>query len=168
MADENGTTAVDETKPNGEGETTEVDWESKYNELKKHSREWERKAKANKDAADELARLKESQLSETDRLKQQLAEATARADSLQAERDHAAWVADAARETGVPADVLAMVGATDGDDLLEKAKSIALHLKREEPKTAVPTVLGDSTHPDHKGMPKGAKADFIEFMDKLR
>ena len=33
MADENGTTAVDETKPNGEGETMEVDWESKYNEL---------------------------------------------------------------------------------------------------------------------------------------
>ena len=29
MADENGTTAVDETKPNGEGETAEVDWESK-------------------------------------------------------------------------------------------------------------------------------------------
>ena len=84
MADENGTTAVDETKPNGEGEPAEVDWESKYNELKKHSREWERKAKANKDAADELARLKESQLSETDKLKQQLAEATARADGLQA------------------------------------------------------------------------------------
>lgn len=168
MADENGTTAVDETEPNGEGKPAEVDWESKYNELKKHSREWERKAKANKDAADELARLKESQLSETERLQKQLAEATARVDSLQAERDHAAWVADAARETGVPADVLALVGATDGDDLLEKAKSIASHLEREEPKTAVPTVLGDSTHPDHKGMPKGAKADFIEFMDKLR
>mgnify|MGYP004642272129 FL=1 len=167
MADENGTTVVDETKPNGEGAPAPTDWEAKYNELKKHSREWERKAKANKDAADELAALKESQMSETDRLKQQLTEMTAKADGLQAERDRAAWVADAARATGVPTDVLNLVGATDGDDMLEKARAIAAQLKQGEPRAAVPTVLGDSTHPDHMAAPKGAKADFIEFMSKL-
>lgn len=156
---ENDPTKVVEVEPNG-GETT--DWEAKYNEMKQHSREWERKAKANKEAADELAALKESQMSEQERLQKQLDEATARADALQEEKDRRQWVDDAATETGVPAEILSLIAATDRDDLMSKAAGLKDRLAVNGQPT-VPVVLGDGKHADVKET-GSAKDDFAQFM----
>ncbi len=157
---ENDQTEVVEVEPNGADETT--DWEAKYNEMKQHSREWERKAKANKEAADELAALKESQMSEQERLQKQLDEATARANALQAEKDRRQWVDDAATETGVPAEILSLIAATDRDDLMSKAAGLKGRLAANGQPT-VPVVLGDGKHADVKET-GSAKDDFAQFM----
>ena len=157
---ENDQTEVVEVEPNGADETT--DWDAKYNEMKQHSREWERKAKANKEAADELAALKESQMSEQERLQKQLDEATARANALQAEKDRRQWVDDAATETGVPAEILSLIAATDRDDLMSKAAGLKGRLAANGQPT-VPVVLGDGKHADVKET-GSAKDDFAQFM----
>lgn len=156
---ENDPTKVVEVEPNGD-ETT--DWEAKYNEMKQHSREWERKAKANKEAADELAALKESQMSEQERLQKQLDEATARANALQEEKDRRQWVDDAATETGVPAEILSLIAATDRDDLMSKAAGLKDRLAVNGQPT-VPVVLGDGKHADIEET-GSAKDDFAQFM----
>ena len=150
-----------QAKPNGEA-TPSVDWEAKYNELKKHSREWEKLAKQHKGAADELAALKESQMSESERLQKQLADATARADALQAEKDRTAWVAEASKATGVPADLLSLISASDRDDLMSKAEGLKDRFSTSTNAT-VPVVLGDGKHADIKET-GSAKDDFSRFM----
>ncbi len=159
--DETDNKTDEQTEPNGEA-TQPVDWEAKYNELKKHSREWEKLAKQRKGAADELAALKESQMSESEKLQKQLADATARADALQAEKDRTAWVNEAAEATGVPADLLSLISASDRDDLMSKAEG--LKDRYAAPNTAtVPVVLGDGKHADIKET-GSAKDDFSRFM----
>lgn len=161
MDEEKNDQATEGQQPNGAQEP--MDWEAKCNELKKHSREWERKAKANKEAADELATLKESQLSETEGLQKQLSEATARADALQAEKDRRKWVDDAAKATGVPSDVLALIAADDRDDLMAKAEGLKGRLAAKEQPT-VPVVLGDGKRADIQKTGVSAKDDFAQFM----
>lgn len=159
--DETNNKMDEQAEPNGEA-TPSVDWEAKYNELKKHSREWEKLAKQRKGAADELAALKESQMSESEKLQKQLADATARADALQAEKDRTAWVAEASKATGVPADLLSLISASDRDDLMSKAEG--LKDRYAAPNTAtVPVVLGDGKHADIKET-GSAKDDFSRFM----
>ena len=159
--DETNKKMDEQAEPNGEA-TQPVDWEAKYNELKKHSREWEKLAKQRKGAADELAALKESQMSESEKLQKQLADATARADALQAEKDRTAWVNEAAEATGVPADLLSLISASDRDDLMSKAEG--LKDRYAAPNTAtVPVVLGDGKHADIKET-GSAKDDFSRFM----
>ena len=159
--DETDNKTDEQAKPNGEA-AQPVDWEAKYNELKKHSREWEKLAKQRKGAADELAALKESQMSESEKLQKQLADATARADALQAEKDRTAWVNEAAEATGVPADLLSLISASDRDDLMSKAEG--LKDRYAAPNTAiVPVVLGDGKHADIKET-GSAKDDFSRFM----
>lgn len=159
--DETDNKTDEQAEPNGEA-AQPVDWEAKYNELKKHSREWEKLAKQRKGAADELAALKESQMSESEKLQKQLADATARADALQAEKDRTAWVAEASKATGVPADLLSLISASDRDDLMSKAEG--LKDRYAAPNTAtVPVVLGDGKHADIKET-GSAKDDFSRFM----
>ena len=160
MADDQNNTGTQQVDPNGD--TAHVDWEAKYNEMKQHSREWERKAKANKDAADELAALKEAQMSEQEKLKQQLADATARADALQAEKDKKQWIDEVSTETGVPSDLLELISASDRDDLMSKAEKLSDKYSTKEQPT-VPVVLGDGKHAEikHTG---SAKDDFAQFM----
>lgn len=162
MEDEKqGNQQGEQAEPNGAQEPT--DWEAKYNELKKHSREWERKAKANKEAADELATLKQSQMSEVEKLQQQLADATARADALQAEKDRRQWISEVSAETGVPADLLEMVSAGDRDELASKA-DVLKEKYAAKPKPTVPVVLGDGKHADMAAAGGSAKDDFAQFM----
>lgn len=163
MADDQNQIDPQQAQPNGAPEP--IDWEAKYNEMKQHSREWERKAKANKEAADELQALKESQMSEAEKLQKQLSEANARADALQAEKDRAQWVSDAVDATGVPADLLSMVSATDRDDLMAKAESLAeRYSTKAQAQAPVPVVIGDGKRADVSGMGGNAKDDFVRFM----
>lgn len=159
--DETNNKMDEQAEPNGEA-TPSVDWEAKYNELKKHSREWEKLAKQRKGAADELAALKESQMSESEKLQKQLADATARADALQAEKDRTAWVAEASKATGVPADLLSLISASDRDDLMSKAEGLKDRYSTSTTAT-VPVVLGDGKHADIKET-GSAKDDFSRFM----
>lgn len=159
--DETNRKMDEQAEPNGEA-TPSVDWEAKYNELKKHSREWEKLAKQRKGAADELAALKESQMSESEKLQKQLAEATARADALQAEKDRAEWVAEVSKATGVPTDLLSLISASDRDDLMSKAEGLRDRYSTTNTAT-VPVVLGDGKHADIKET-GSAKDDFSRFM----
>lgn len=159
--DETNRKMDEQAEPNGEA-TPSVDWEAKYNELKKHSREWEKLAKQRKGAADELAALKESQMSESEKLQKQLAEATARADALQAEKDRTKWVAEVSKATGVPADLLSLISASDRDDLMSKAEGLRDRYSTQNTAT-VPVVLGDGKHAEIK-QTGSAKDDFSRFM----
>ena len=159
--DETNNKMDEQAEPNGEA-AQPVDWEAKYNELKKHSREWEKLAKQRKGAADELAALKESQMSESEKLQKQLADATARADALQAEKDRAEWVNEVSKSTGVPADVLSLISASDRDDLMSKAEGLKDRFSTSTNAT-VPVVLGDGKHADIKET-GSAKDDFSRFM----
>lgn len=159
--DETNRKMDEQAEPNGEA-TPSVDWEAKYNELKKHSREWEKLAKQRKGAADELAALKESQMSESEKLQKQLAEATARADALQAEKDRAEWVAEVSKATGVPTDLLSLISASDRDDLMSKAEGLRDRYSTQNTAT-VPVVLGDGKHAEIK-QTGSAKDDFSRFM----
>lgn len=160
MADDQNHTDTQQVDPNGD--TAHVDWEAKYNEMKQHSREWERKAKANKDAAEELAALKEAQMSEQEKLQQQLADAIARADALQAEKDKKQWISEVSTETGVPSDLLELISASDRDDLMSKAEKLSDKYSTKEQPT-VPVVLGDGKHAEIK-QTGSAKDDFAQFM----
>lgn len=159
--DETNKKMDEQAEPNGEAGQP-IDWEAKYNELKKHSREWEKLAKQRKGAADELAALKESQMSESEKLQKQLADATARADALQAEKDRAEWVNEVSKSTGVPADVLSLISASDRDDLMGKAEGLKDRFSTSTNAT-VPVVLGDGKHADIKET-GSAKDDFSRFM----
>lgn len=158
--------AVEAEEPNG---TEEIDYKAKYEETLKHSREWERKAKANKGAKDELDKLKEAQMTETERLQKQVADYKATADALMAEKERNSWIKQAAAESGVDADILALVKAEDLDDLKSKAAFMAekINGKAEEPEPSVPVVLGDGKHAEAK--PTGdAKDDFAKFMKTFK
>lgn len=159
--DETNKKMDEQAEPNGESAQS-IDWEAKYNELKKHSREWEKLAKQRKGAADELAALKESQMSESEKLQKQLADATARADALQAEKDRSEWVAEVSKATGVPADLLSLISASDRDDLMSKAEGLKDRYSTQNTAT-VPVVLGDGKHAEIK-QTGSAKDDFAQFM----
>lgn len=147
--------AVEAEEPNG---TEEIDYKAKYEETLKHSREWERRAKAKKGVEEESERLKEEN-----------ATLKAEADALKAEKERNSWIKQAAAETGVDADILALVKAEDLDDLKSKAAFMAekINGKAEEPEPSVPVVLGDGKHAEAK--PTGdAKDDFAKFMKTFK
>ena len=135
-----------------------VDYKAKYEEMRGHMREWEKKAKANAAAAEELEQLKASQMSDIERIQKQYEQEKARADALAAERDRSAWVSDVAKDTGVPADLLALIAADSKEDLAAKAESIRDCFAAEESKPqTVPVVLGDGKHAE----PPEQQGDFI-------
>ena len=101
-------------------------------------------------------------MSESEKLQKQLADATARADALQAEKDRTAWVAEASKATGVPADLLSLISASDRDDLMSKAEGLKDRYSTSATAT-VPVVLGDGKHADIKET-GSAKDDFSRFM----
>ncbi len=107
-------------------EQREVDYKALYEETLGHSRKWERLAKDNAKAAEQAKAEKQ------------------RADALEAEKQRAQWVADASRETGVPADVLAQFSAGSAEELSEKAKGVAGHFKAPQ----LPVVSGDGRSPE--------------------
>lgn len=132
-----------------QGETPEVDYKAKYEQMRAHMREQEKRAKENAAAAAELEQLKAERMTETERLQKQLEDARAEAASLKAERERKGWVADAARATGVPADLLSLMSADSADELMEKAESLkekyGAGAGPEKPQT-VPVVIGDGKH----------------------
>lgn len=133
-----------------------VDYQAKYESMRKHAREWEKKARANATAAEELQKLRDSQTSELERAQRQYEEEKARADALQSEKDRASWVSEVSEETGVPADLLSLVAADSKEELAEKAAGLAERYGTRGGRT-VPVVLGDGRHADHEE-PRG---DFI-------
>lgn len=104
-ADPDGGGSTQDDAESGKDETS-TDWEAKYRDAISHSREWEKRAKANASAAEELEKLKAEKLTETER-------ATARAEKAEKElaalkhgAEVTSWKVAAAKETGVPVDLL--------------------------------------------------------------
>ena len=123
MAEEESTT----TEPSGEGAAQTPDWEAKYTEAVQHSRTWEARSKEN------YSRLQEV-TAELDKLKaakpdEQIAAAKQRADEAEAQlasykhdAEVTGWKAAAAKEAGVPADLLS--GDTE-DAIKASAKALS-------------------------------------------
>lgn len=123
MAEEGTTT----TEPSGEGTAQTPDWESRYNEAVQHSRTWEARSKENyaqvQSLSAELEKLKAAKPDE------QLAAANQRAEEAEAQLasyKHDAevngWKAAAAKEAGVPAELL--TGETE-EAIKASAKALA-------------------------------------------
>lgn len=123
MAEEGTTT----TEPSGEGAAQTPDWESRYNEAVQHSRTWEARSKENyaqvQSLSAELEKLKAAKPDEA------VAAANKRADEAEAQlatykhdAEVTGWKNAAAKEAGVPAELLA--GDTE-DAIKASAKALA-------------------------------------------
>ena len=88
-------------------QTTEaVDWQAKYEEMRRHSRDWEKQAKANKSAADELEKLKAAQMSEQEKAVARAEKAEAKLAKMEAEAQRAQDAQEVAAEKAVPLQLL--------------------------------------------------------------
>jgi len=81
----------------------ETDW-------KAEARKWEERAKANKTAAERLAEIEEASKTEAQKAAERLAAAEAKVAEFEARDQLAAWKAEVAEATGVPA--VALAGST--------------------------------------------------------
>lgn len=124
-----------------------IDYKAKYEEALAHSRKWEARAKENSKAAEDLKEAKAA-----------LEEANAKASAAEAKEERAKWVADAAKETGVPAEVVAAFAAESAEDLMAKAQGVAQLFKKD----VIPVVPGDG-----KSAGKVKPGDMEEFVNKL-
>ncbi|WP_077597867.1 hypothetical protein [Olsenella urininfantis] len=126
MADGNtepqGNEPTEPTEPQG----NEVDWQAKYEELKKESRKWEKRAEANKKVAEQAEK------SAGERIAALEAKLEA-ADKAEAKRKLAAEVA---QKKGVPADLLA--GDTEEEMEAWADKLLAFNKKRPAAKVDNP------------------------------
>lgn len=115
------------SEPSGEGAAQSPDWESRYNEAVQHSRTWEARSKENyaqvQTLTAELEKLKAAKPDE------QLAAATKRAEEAEAQlasykhdAEISGWKAAAAKEAGVPAELL--TGETE-DAIRASAKALS-------------------------------------------
>lgn len=100
--------AEDNDAPNTEDEQPgsppgDIDWKARYEAELERAKTWQGKAETNKSAADELAALKESQLSETQKLE---ARAEKELNDLKTAQQRLTWCDEAAKEAGVPVDLL--------------------------------------------------------------
>ncbi len=123
MAEEGTTT----TEPSGEGAAQTPDWEAKYNEAVGHSRTWEARSKENyaqvQALSAELEKLKAAKPDEA------VAAATKRAEEAEAQlasykhdAEISGWKTAAAKEAGVPAELL--TGETE-EAIKASAKALA-------------------------------------------
>lgn len=109
-------------EPQGaEGKAEAIDWEAKFKEAQKESRKWESRAKANKSAADELSKAKEA----TKTVEERIAALESENQSYKAQAARTALVADVAKETGLPVDVISLLSGEDAETLAEQAQLIA-------------------------------------------
>lgn len=74
---------------------------------KAEARKWEDRAKENKTAAEELAALKAAQMTEAEKAAARLAELESKVKGYETKEQIAAWKAEVAESTGVPAQALA-------------------------------------------------------------
>lgn len=116
------------------GASEPTDWEAKYRDAIAHSRKWEERAKANADAAAELEKLKTARLSETEKAVARAEKAEKALAELRHASDVSTWKAKAAKEAGIPADLL---NGDSEEALAAQAKAIAGFLKAQTaPKAA--------------------------------
>ena len=137
-----------ETQEQTEQTTQEVDWQAKYEDMKRHARDWESKAKANKGAADELEKLKAEQMSEQEKAVARAEKAEAKLAKMEAEAQRAQDVAEVAEETGVPSTLLDF--CTDREAMerfaAEYAKANPVH---SAPRTGGASVVGEGAKPSN-------------------
>lgn len=129
MADQEGPNQAKQTPPEPQDVT---DW-------KAEARKWEARAKENKSASEELKKLKEAQMSELEKAQAEAQQAKADAQRLKDEKDRETWVKEAAKASGVPAEILR---GTTKDEIEAHAES----LKSYFAKPTAPTIdLGKPT-----------------------
>lgn len=75
--------------------------------------------------AEEFDKLQEANKTALEKANDKLAKANAELDALKAEREHAAIVAQVAKETGVPLSVVESLNGADADALKAQAEAIA-------------------------------------------
>lgn len=120
-------------------QAAETNWQAKYEEMRTHSREWEKLAKANKAAADELDALKQAQMTETEKLNARAEKAEAELAALKAAAAAQEHIANVAKDSGVPSEILGFCADTDKlDDFAAAVKAYAQ--TAAQPQQQVPPV----------------------------
>lgn len=137
----------------GQAETAVPEEPEKEPDWKALSRKWEARAKANAEKAKAYDEIRQSQMSDAEKLR----EAETKLAELELERDRAQWADELADETGVPAKVLRMVGASTRDELEEKAKAVAEAMPKAAP--SMPVVGSDGGHATFDG--PATASDFL-------
>lgn len=122
MADEKPNANDGNGTDNDGGKT--VDWQSKYEEMRKHARDWENKAKANMGAADELEKLKAANLSEQEKAVARAEKAEAELKKLQAKAAHDEVVAKVAAKTKLPLEIVQTLNGEDEETLTAQANAL--------------------------------------------
>ena len=125
MAEETIENQNAEELQSAEAQAETVDWEAKYRELQKESRKWESRAKANKSAADELSKAKEANKS----VEERIAALESENQSYKAQAARTALVANVAKETGLPTDIVSLLNGEDEEALAAQAKLIVEQMK---------------------------------------
>lgn len=148
-----------DTPPTGgdsQGETPtppeQVDWEAKYRDAIQHSREWEKRAKANSSAAEELERLKTAQLTDLEKAQARADKAEKALADLKHTSDVNAWKANAAKEAGIPTELLR--GDTEADITAHATALKTFLAEANRPKAA--TVSNASSTPKDATNPNRA------------
>jgi hypothetical protein len=136
MADEQQPTDQNEQPqddPHGDPQPEEIDWKAKYEAEKEHSRKWEGFAKANKGKADEAEHLQ----AKLDRISKEN-------ESFKAKEQHAQWVAQVSKESGIPAEALR---GNTLEELQEHAESLRPFIKSKPDALIVPGVERQPNNP---------------------
>lgn len=129
------TTATEDKTGEKAGTGAEVDWQAKYEEMKRHARTWEDRAKANEDAQKRLAEIEDAN-------KTELQKAQERAEA--AEKELASSRTESLRhkiaaEKGVPA---ALLTGADEEALTAQAEQL-LAFRGEQSQTGGLHVPGE-------------------------
>ncbi len=154
MSEENKE-VIENGEPHGD---TEKDYKAMYEQAIAESRKWESRSKANADKAkkyDELESAKKT-------LEERVASIEATNKALEDEKNRAALVKSVAKSTGVPESIVAILSATDEDDLTTQAKAVAENYKTPG---GAPKAPEAGMFPRDASQAKTAKQQFAEALE---
>jgi len=118
-------------QPQAPAQEPETDW-------KAQARKWEERAKENAKAAERLAELEEAAKTEEQKRAEQLAELQAKVTEYETREQIAAWKAEVAEATGVPANALA--GSTK-EEIEAHAETLKPLIAQPQPAKPQPLIV---------------------------
>lgn len=120
----------------------EVDYKAKYEEAIANSRKWEGRAKENSTAAARLAEIEEASKTAEQKAAEKLADLEAKVKGYETAQQIAAWKAEVAEASGVPATAL----AGDTKEAIEAHAAILKPLITAPPQSLAP-IPGEGSNP---------------------
>ena len=127
------------------GPTPEIDWKAEARKHESRSKEWAAKAKTNEDAARRLAEIEEANKTEAQRAQDRIAELESENSKYKQREQQAAWRAEVAEATGVPAEALRGSTLEEMQEHAETLKPFIATPSEPEPEKDKPVPTVDQT-----------------------